>query len=256
MSDTMNLIPTDYFCGRNDALGAAAGAFIGSWFGNGWMNGGWGGPGRFGGYGYGYGDGTALQVASTERNGIADAMMAQLGNIDSNIDRLTASNLQGECAIQRAVADTGYALSNTLNNGFARLSNDVGSSAAGLTATVTNGLHGLGAEIGTAAMHTNDVLNHGFASVNAAVRDNGYETRLNVKDLQAQMASNCCGVKSTIMAEGAMTRQLIQSNYINDLQTKLCDAKARIASLENQQYTAASNAAQTAAIISALKPAA
>lgn len=62
-------------------------------------------------------------------------------------------------------------------------------------------------------------------------------------------AECCCATQKTIQAEGAATRQLIQNNLITELQTQLCDAKNKISTLENQQFTAANNAAQTQQIV-------
>lgn len=248
MSDTMNLIPTDAFRGYgSDALSAAAGAFFGSWFGNGaWGGNGWGNRG-----GWGYPDGAIANAAVGV--GVADAVMDRLNTIDGNVDRLTISDLQNAGALQKSIGESTYALSNAVNDGYARMTNDLNSQAFRLQNTGIQGFAGLNATVNSTSAQTNNILAQGFSGINTAIRDNGYETRLNIKDLQASQADCCCGIKNAILGDGAMTRALIQSNYINELQTKLCDAKAHIASLENQAFTAKSNAIQTKEIIDALK---
>ena len=59
---------------------------------------------------------------------------------------------------------------------------------------------------------------------------------------------------TAVQAEGAATRQLIQNNLITELQTKLCDAKAKNAALESQAFTCASNDSQTRDIINTILP--
>ena len=61
------------------------------------------------------------------------------------------------------------------------------------------------------------------------------------------------GMGSDALA-AATTRQLIQNNLIAELQTQLCDSKSRIATLESNAFTTASNAAQTQQIINTILP--
>ena len=78
--------------------------------------------------------------------------------------------------------------------------------------------------------------------------------RFAINDLARQNAECCCSIKGAILSEGAATRQLIQNNLITELQTQLCDSKSRIATLESNAFTTASNAAQTQQIINTILP--
>lgn len=245
MSD-MTLVPSNAFGngGLGDAGAAALGAFVGSWFGNGWM-GGWGNRG------VGMGADAAAIGAAAGTNLVMD----NLNQIQNGINNLGLNLTQGQCAIEREVAGCASGIQSALCQGFSGVTAAVNNNSAQLMNANNQGFAGLNNTINQTNAMTNSYLAQGFSGINSAIRDNGYETRLSVSDLARQNADCCCAIKNTVQSEGAATRQLIQNNLITELQTKLCDAKSRIASLENQQYTSASNAAQTAAIIAALKPA-
>lgn len=68
-----------------------------------------------------------------------------------------------------------------------------------------------------------------------------------------QLAECCCKTQNAIREEGCATRQLIQNNLINDLQTKLCDAKADNAALKSQLYTTNVVNGQTAVLMGAIE---
>ena len=69
-------------------------------------------------------------------------------------------------------------------------------------------------------------MNNGFANVMSGINNIGY-----------MMSQNCCDIKSTILADGQATRQLIQDNTIQDLRDKLNDKDQQIltATLEASQ---------------------
>lgn len=108
----------------------------------------------------------------------------------------------------------------------------------------------------------------GFAGVNAAITNASMNNMQNINALQSQLAQCCCDnrlatcqTQNIVQSEGAATRLAIQ-NQTQEILDKLCqqeiDAKNdRIGELERQLNFAnlsASQTAQTAAIISALKP--
>lgn len=119
---------------------------------------------------------------------------------------------------------------------------------------------------------TQQGLCNGFHSVADVIQNSSATTRFenmsNFNNLQSQL-SNCCCTTNTNMAtgfgnlalencqntgrivdaiqsEGCATRGLINQNYINELQTQLCDAKSKIGSLEAQAFTGGALAAQSA----------
>lgn len=124
----------------------------------------------------------------------------------------------------------------------------------------------------------NQGMNNGFNSVNTAILNQGYQNQLAVVEqngmnrLQAQeLASNqqrcCCEVVKTVTDEACRNRELQRQIQYENKIDELAQARAMIASLTAQnQITqqlntlagqfAQSQAAQTQAIINALKPAA
>ena len=59
--------------------------------------------------------------------------------------------------------------------------------------------------------------------------------------------------EAAVVAQGAADT-VILDNLITELQTQLCDSKSRIATLESNAFTTASNAAQTQQIINTILP--
>ena len=121
-------------------------------------------------------------------------------------------------------------------------------------------------------------MNNGFNSVNTAILNQGYQNQLAIVEqngmnrLQAQELSNnqqrcCCEVVKTVTDEACKNRELQRQIQYENKVDELSQARAMIASLTAQnQITqqlntlagqfAQSQAAQTQAIINALKPAA
>lgn len=238
MSD-MTLLPSNAFgnCnGWGDAGAAALGAFFGSWFGNGFM----------GNRGFGMaGDGVAAGASAFGTNLVMD----NLNQVQNGINNLGLNLTQGQCNVQRQIGDAAYGIQNSLCQGFSGVNATVNNTSAQLMNANNQGFAGVNSTINQTNAMTNNYLAQGFAGINTAIQNNGYETRLAVQDLSRQNAECCCNTQKVIQAEGAATRQLIQNNLITDLQTKLCDAKSKISSLESQQYTAQSNSQQTAQIL-------
>lgn len=102
-----------------------------------------------------------------------------------------------------------------------------------------------------------DNMFSGFANLNNAVTQSAYQNQLGQRDLQAQIADCCCKtqsgmaavnnnitqqfcqlnynnamqaceIKQAIAAEGAATRQLIQTQYIAEVERKLAEAKQQL----------------------------
>lgn len=77
-----------------------------------------------------------------------------------------------------------------------------------------------------------------------------YDNALLMKDMQAQMAQCCCDLKNLVREESGATRQLIQTNTIQDLRDKLADRDRDLMTSRFQN----SQAAQTAAIVGEVRP--
>lgn len=86
--------------------------------------------------------------------------------------------------------------------------------------------------------------NQGFAGLNTAIVQNGYESRLATAAASAQQAQCCCDLKGLIRDEGCATRALITQTQVDALRDQLCQARSENSLLRMQ----ADNAAQTALI--------
>lgn len=75
--------------------------------------------------------------------------------------------------------------------------------------------------------NSNAILTQGYENQLAAMRGS-YENLLQFKDVQAQMASCCCDIKSTVIEQNQMTRDLINANTITELRAELVEARDEI----------------------------
>ena len=87
-----------------------------------------------------------------------------------------------------------------------------------------------------------DVISQGYENQIATMRGS-YESLLQFKDVQAQMAACCCDLKSTVIEQSQMTRDLINSNTITELRAQLVEER-----------DANITAAQTASLLNVLAP--
>lgn len=87
-----------------------------------------------------------------------------------------------------------------------------------------------------------DVLSQGYENQLATMRGS-YESLLQFKDVQAQMAACCCDIKSTVIEQSQMTRDLINANTITELRAELVEER-----------DANITAAQTQALLNILAP--
>lgn len=114
-------------------------------------------------------------------------------------------------SISNGICDSTFALNNTITNGFAA---------------------------------TQQTLCQGFSGVNQAIVTNGYETRLGINSLAAQLADCCCGIK-TQLADCCCTieRGIDGINYnmvmnTNGIQQTLCNNTRDIIENQNANYRA------------------
>lgn len=208
-----------FFGGGGSALGAFAGGALGSLLFNGGLGYGFGG-GRGGcGGGYGGSGGPIIVNSGSDSGRCSTAELDALTGLQASVNGVGLAVIQGQnssnlaaCQGFSGVVASGdrntAALQNSMNQGFAGLNTVVQTGNAGIQQTLCQGFNGM----------------------------------------QASIAECCCKTQTAIHAEGEATRALIQQNYINDLQTKLCDAKSDNAALKSQAFVAASQTAQTAQI--------
>lgn len=272
--------------GLSAGLGGAVGAFLGSWFMNGWGGYGWGGFGRDGypgAYGGAAMPATAGIIASNDRAVADSVIMDGLSRITDQISGVNTgiltSQAQQNSAMCQGFSDLNNAFLNSqaqqsmaLCQGFSGVNQSVFESSAGLSRDMGTGFNAVANTVVNGNNQINQNLCSGFANTVAAVNANGsaarFDTLNGFNQMQRAIDSCCCNTQtalasgfgnlalencqntgrivSAVQTEGAETRALINHNYINELQTKLCDAKAKIGSLESQQYTSNALAAQSA----------
>lgn len=209
MSD-MNVLPVS--TGMGDGTSAGVGGALGAIIGS-WFGNGWG-PG--------VGRGAA---------GVVAAEAVSTAPILEAVNNLGLQVVQGQNGTNMALSSGLSSVYTGLNSGIT----DLGFQTLQSQATQTN------------------AMTQGFAGLNTAIvssaNDNRFAMQAGLNSLQAQNAECCCEIRTAIATDGAATRQLIQQNLITELQTQLCDAKAKSAQLENQVFLQNSQAAQTQQII-------
>ena len=93
-----------------------------------------------------------------------------------------------------------------------------------------------------AGVNSGEILRQGYENQLATQRSS-YESLLQFKDVQAQMAACCCDIKSTVIEQNQMTRDLINANTITELRAELVEARDEIIT-----------GAQTQALLNVLAP--
>lgn len=247
MADT-TMIPFASDTGWDAGVGGAVGAALGSWFFNG---GGWGGRG---GYGYPSGAGVATQA-------VADSVILDnLARVSDQVSGVNTSLLSSQAQQNSAMCQ-----------GFSGVNNSIFEASSGLSRDMGTGFNAISRDVRDASSLTNQNLCAGFANTVATINANGtanrFDTMNGFNQTQRAIDQCCCNTQTSLSrgfgelalencqntgkivgaigAEGSATRALINQNYVHDLQTQLCDAKAKIGSLESQQFTSNALAAQS-----------
>ena len=94
-----------------------------------------------------------------------------------------------------------------------------------------------------------------FANANLANSNNFAQVQQSLAALGYQQSSCCCDIKSTILADGQLTRNMIQDQTIQDLRDKLADKDQQILVAQLAASQVAQTAQLEAYINSAVKPA-
>lgn len=214
--------------GGGTALGAGVGGLLGSWLGN----------GGFGGFGY---RGTAAGVGYD--TGAINAIQNQLGNVQTqiaNADRDLLMQTSGQNQfVGNLINSTGDAIVGAVNAG-AR------DTQAGIFQNTLTQTQNQGA--------TNLAMCQGFGAINQNITAQGGESRLQAQELAAQQQQCCCQVLRAIEQEGCANRELQREIQTQAIRDTLAAAQAENQALKAQLFNTQAMAAQTAAIINALKP--
>lgn len=208
------------------ALGAGFGGLIGSWLGNG----GFGGFGGRAGVGY---DTGAINAIQGQLNNVS----GQIANADRDLLMQTSNQNQ---FVGNLVNSTGDAIVGAINSGAL---NNLQSQSANALA-MCQGFGGI-----------NSSIDRGFGALNLNIADQGAQSRLQAQELAAQQQSCCCQVLRAIETEGCANRELQREIQTQALRDVLANSQAENAALKAQLFQTNAMNQQTAAIISALKPA-
>lgn len=210
------------------ALGAGVGGLLGSWLGN----------GGFGGFGY-RGAGAGVGYDTGAINGIqasVNGIQQQIANADRDLLIQTSNQNQ---FVGNLVNSTGDAI--------------VGAVTAGARDTQAGIFQNTLAQTQNQAA-TNLAMSNGFGGLNLNIANQGAESRLQAQELASQQKDCCCQVLRAIEREGCANRELQREIQTQALRDVLTNTQAENAALKAQLFQTNAMAAQTAAIINALKP--
>ena len=220
------------------ALGAGFGGLIGSWLGNGF--GGFGGNRAAAGIGY---DTGALNGIQGQLNNLS----GQVANADRDLLMQTSGQNQ---FIGNLVNSTGDAIVGAINSSamntqqgiYNNTLNQVQSQAS-TNLAMCQGFGGI-----------NSSIDKGIGALNLNIADQGAQSRLQAQELAAQQQACCCQVLRAIEQEGCANRELQREIQTQALRDVLVTTQNENAALKAQIFQTNAMAAQTNAIISALKP--
>lgn len=209
------------------ALGAGFGGLIGSWLGN-------GGFGGFGGNraGIGYDTG-AINGMANQLNNIS----GQIANADRDLLMQTSNQNQ---FVGNLINSTGDAITGAIAAGTLAQTQNQGATNLALC----QGFGGL-----------NSAIDRGIGALNLNIAEQGAQSRLQAQELASQQQACCCQVLRAIEQEGCANRELQREIQTQALRDVLANSQAENAALKAQLFQTNAMAQQTAAIISALKPA-
>lgn len=209
------------------ALGAGFGGLIGSWLGN-------GGFGGFGGNraGIGYDTG-AINGIQGQLNNIS----GQIANADRDLLMQTSNQNQ---FVGNLINSTGDAITGAIAAGTLAQTQNQGATNLALC----QGFGGL-----------NSAIDRGIGALNLNIAEQGAQSRLQAQELASQQQACCCQVLRAIEQEGCANRELQREIQTQALRDVLANSQAENAAIKAQLFQTNAMNAQTAAIISALKPA-
>ena len=234
---THTILPNNGGGWGGTALGAGFGGLIGSWLGNGF--GGFGGN-RAAGIGY---DTGALNGIQGQLNNLS----GQVANADRDLLMQTSGQNQ---FIGNLVNSTGDAIVGAINASAQATQQGIfGNSLSNVQAQAANSLamcQGFGG--------INSSIDKGIGALNLNIADQGAQSRLQAQELAAQQQSCCCQILRAIEQEGCANRELQREIQTQALRDVLVTTQNENAALKAQIFQTNAMAAQTNAIISALKP--
>lgn len=144
-----------------------------------------------------------------------------------------------------------YAREDTVNSNFLQrdVSNgfqNVNSNICGVDKSVLNAQYNIRSKIDQANFDNQRCC----CETQKEILENRYAAALQAQNMQAHLDNCCCDLKTAIHAEGEATRELIQSNTMQDLRDKINERDRELQSAQFQ----ISQVAQTNTITNTLRP--
>lgn len=168
----------------------------------------------------------------------SEGMSAALGGgFGGLIGSWFGNGWNGNFANRGNVADSAAAGFGTsiLNDGI----NAVQNSINGMNMNLSSGLCNVGYQALDQSSRNQLAMMQGFSSLGHDNCQNTASVVAAVNNVGTQLQGCCCQTQRTIENQGCQTRELILNQYTRELETRLCDAKAKIASLESNAFSTA-----------------
>lgn len=161
------------------------------------------------------------QIQSIQAQIGSQGVHAEINELENQLSAANTANLQGIAANALAYTNGNAAIQTSLANG---------------NFTTLNSINGLGRDI--TAANTQALINtiQNFNTVNSNITNTSNQIIAGQNAIASQMASCCCEIKSTIMADGAATRSLINDLNVQNLRDQLSAANNKVSNNEQNQY--------------------
>lgn len=161
------------------------------------------------------------QISGLQGQMNSAGMHSEINELENQLSAANIANLQGIAANALAYTNGNAAIQTSLANG---------------NFTTLNSINGLGRDI--TAANTQALINtiQNFNTVNSNITNTSNQIIAGQNAIASQMASCCCEIKGTIMAEGAATRALINDLNVQSLRDQLSAANNKVSNNEQNQY--------------------
>lgn len=121
-----------------------------------------------------------------------------------------------------------------LNDGINAIQNSINQ----VGANVSNGISSLGYQTLDLASRNGLATQQGFNQVGRDMCTSSSAIVSAVNGVGSQLAECCCATQRLVEREACATRELIQALNTQNVRDQLCDAKAKISTLESNAFTA------------------
>ncbi|MGL4735745.1 MAG: hypothetical protein ACRCWB_11830 [Enterovibrio sp.] len=183
-------------------------------------------------------------------NAVSPIVMDSLNSIQNGLAQSAVADANGFCSVKDTVNNGNFQTVNALTQGFSGTAAAITGGTAQTVQAMTQGFAGVAGVVNSGNSQILNTLSQGFSGLDKSVLTQGYESQLATQSVMQKMGECCCSIEKAVGAEGAATRAMMLEIEARQMATALCDAKAKIGSLESQNYFISSQQAQTQQIIS------